>query len=106
VGLAQDLQELVEREADPPVQGDAAAPADHRHHGDEDVLIQRPRQTEVAVGCYLPVLLEAVALFGQDRVPGLGAVLAPFATLEHEERCLLQVDLHLDQRPALELEEP
>ncbi len=58
------------------------------------------------MGRYPPVLLEAVALLRQDRVPGLGAVLAPFATLEHEERGLLEVDLDLDQRPALELEEP
>src|SRR3712207_3161312 len=104
--LAQDLYQLVECEADPSVQGYASAPADHRHHGDEDVLIQRPRQTEVALGRYLPVLLEAVTLLRQDCVPGLRAVLAPFTTLEHEQWCLFQVNLHLDQRSTLELEEP
>src|SRR5215203_7053288 len=58
VGLAKDLQELVECEVYLSVWGDATATADDGHDGHEDVLVLRPGQAEVAVGGYPPVLLQ------------------------------------------------
>ncbi len=106
VGLTQDLQELVEREAHAPVGWNAATPAHHRHNSYEDVLILGTGQTKIPVGGDPPVLLQAIPVPRQDGVTGLHALLAPVPALEHEERGLLEVDLDLDQGSALELEEP
>src|SRR5215210_4653476 len=106
VRLAQDLQELIEREAYPSVRRDAAATADDGHDGHEDVLVLRPGQAEVAVGGYPPVLLHAVPVLREDGVSRLGAILVPVSALEHEKRGLFEVDLDLNQGSALEVEEP
>jgi hypothetical protein len=107
VGLAEDLQELVEREGDAAVWRHAPAPLDELHDRDEDVLVDRAREPEVPVGRHPPVLLHPVPLARDGDAAGLYDVLATLLTfLQHEQGRLFQVDLDLDQGPPLVLEQP
>src|SRR3712207_5540550 len=79
---------------------------DMPHYRQVGVTVCRTGQPELSPAGYLDVLLQAPPILSDDRVAGLQALLHAIAALEQEDGQLFHVDLDVDQRSIVELEEP